>query len=354
MDNGYPTEETITALMTSLGLEIPVESNPNYFGEFKQFLWGLINATRWSMSLAVYCPSPTTFNVRGGDYTFGGAAKTYTPSTAVDPTDNDTTYIWMDPDNTIDSGIDGSGWPTTDHIKLAEIDVNSSGVITDVRDQRGLAFLKSNDGLMMLGSSVVDLNAAGGTEVALCTAPTGKVGIIDHVLLHTLSADALAAVITIGKTGGDCDEFVGDQVLADLDATTKAAKIAPSLFKRLTGSDTWDAASIADGDEEAKEVTVTGAALGDFVRVSFSLDVADLVLDAKVTAANTVTCILANNTGGAIDLGSGTISVEVFKVDQPAGLMTLAAAEALGVEITTPAGAACTAIFMVLGRLVDA
>lgn len=73
---------------------------------------------------------------------------------------------------------------------------------------------------------------------------------------------------------------------------------------------TWDAGSIADGDLEAKEITVTGVALGDFViAVSFSLDVADLVLNAQVTAANTVTAVLANNTGSAVDLGSGTLRV---------------------------------------------
>ena len=81
----------------------------------------------------------------------------------------------------------------------------------------------------------------------------------------------------------------------------------------IVGSDTWDAGSIADGDEEAKEVTVTGAALGDYAVASLSIDILDLVLNAQVTAANTVTCVLANNTGGAIDLDSATIYVRVFR-----------------------------------------
>lgn len=81
----------------------------------------------------------------------------------------------------------------------------------------------------------------------------------------------------------------------------------------LQGSAAWDPGNIADGDEEAKEVTVTGSVLGDFAVASFSLDVTDITLDAQVTVANTVTCILANNTGGAIDLGSGTVYVKVFK-----------------------------------------
>ena len=79
----------------------------------------------------------------------------------------------------------------------------------------------------------------------------------------------------------------------------------------LSGSETWDAGSIADGDEEMEEITVTGAALGDFVDVSHSLDNADLTLTAGVSAANTVTVVVANNTGGAIDLASGTLTVLV-------------------------------------------
>lgn len=82
----------------------------------------------------------------------------------------------------------------------------------------------------------------------------------------------------------------------------------------LDASATWDPGSIADGDEEAKEVDVVGAELGDFALASFSLDVADLVLDAEVTAAGKVTCVLANNTGGAIDLSSGTLYVKVIKL----------------------------------------
>jgi len=82
----------------------------------------------------------------------------------------------------------------------------------------------------------------------------------------------------------------------------------------LTGSATWDAGSIADGDEEATDITITGASLGDFIiGVSFSLDVADLQLTADVTAANTVTAVLSNSTGGAINLASGTVKVVVMK-----------------------------------------
>ena len=81
----------------------------------------------------------------------------------------------------------------------------------------------------------------------------------------------------------------------------------------LYGSATWDAGSIADGDEEATTVTVTGAEVGDQALASLSIDILDLVLDAQVTAANTVTCVLANNTGDAVDLNSATVYVRVFR-----------------------------------------
>ena len=86
-----------------------------------------------------------------------------------------------------------------------------------------------------------------------------------------------------------------------------------ACFICLDGSETYDAGDIADGDEEVGELTITGAALGDFVLVSHSLDVADLAITGAVTAANTVTYQLLNNTGGAINLASGTVYARVIK-----------------------------------------
>ena len=142
MTGGYPAEADIDAFLAERGLELVTETNPNFIAEFKQFIYGLINAFDWANVLGVYCPSTTTFNVRGGKYLYKGQVKTYTPSDAVDPIDNDTTYIWLAGDNTIDSGIDGDGWPADEHIKLAEIDVDSDGIITEIRDLRGQSFMQ--------------------------------------------------------------------------------------------------------------------------------------------------------------------------------------------------------------------
>lgn len=88
-----------------------------------------------------------------------------------------------------------------------------------------------------------------------------------------------------------------------------------SRLSGMSGEATWNPGSIVDGNEEAVDVTVPGVKLGDFVFASFSLDVADLSLTADVTAADTVTAVLANNTGGAVDLGSGTLRVKVVPYD---------------------------------------
>lgn len=76
---------------------------------------------------------------------------------------------------------------------------------------------------LLASKSGVDLNAVADTEAVLFIVPTGKKAIVSAVVIHTLSADADAAVITLGKAGGNCDEFLGDQTLSNLDGVTKAA-----------------------------------------------------------------------------------------------------------------------------------
>ena len=83
----------------------------------------------------------------------------------------------------------------------------------------------------------------------------------------------------------------------------------------MIGSETFDAGSVDDGNEVTKEITVTGAVLGDFVLVSYSIDVTDLEYSGQVTTADTVTTVLSNNTGSAIDLASATVRALVISFD---------------------------------------
>jgi hypothetical protein len=81
----------------------------------------------------------------------------------------------------------------------------------------------------------------------------------------------------------------------------------------LTGSKTYDPPSLADGSGDTTTVTVTGAALGDFAQPSFSLALQGITATAFVSSANTVSVRFQNETGGTIDLGSGTLRVRVSK-----------------------------------------
>lgn len=75
----------------------------------------------------------------------------------------------------------------------------------------------------------------------------------------------------------------------------------------LTGSAVYDAASLIDAAGATSTITVNGAALGDHVlSVSCSVDLQGITLTGYVSAANTVSFRLQNETGGPIDLASAT------------------------------------------------
>lgn len=88
----------------------------------------------------------------------------------------------------------------------------------------------------------------------------------------------------------------------------------PSGAIYLTGSSTYDPPSLIDGAGATTTVTLTGAALGDFVEtVSFSLDLQGITVTGYVSAANTVSVRFQNESGATVDLASGTIRVRLSK-----------------------------------------
>lgn len=86
--------------------------------------------------------------------------------------------------------------------------------------------------------------------------------------------------------------------------------VAPRL---LEASVTYDPPSLAAGAGVTTTVTVAGAALGDFARASFSLDLQGITLTGWVWAANAISARFQNGTAGAIDLASGMLRVRVEK-----------------------------------------
>lgn len=87
-----------------------------------------------------------------------------------------------------------------------------------------------------------------------------------------------------------------------------------SIHSILVGTATWDPASLTTGSSEVKAVTVTGAVVGNAVAVGFTtLPNTKWQLSGNVTAADTVSVTITNNTGGTVDLGSGTVTAIVIQ-----------------------------------------
>ncbi len=85
------------------------------------------------------------------------------------------------------------------------------------------------------------------------------------------------------------------------------------ILKHLSTTATWDPANLASGAPQSTDVTLTGAASGDEVSVSFSLPLQGTHLWGEVISSNTVRVYQRNDTGGAVNLASGTLRVSVWQ-----------------------------------------
>ncbi len=87
-------------------------------------------------------------------------------------------------------------------------------------------------------------------------------------------------------------------------------KQLPGVFNEMwlvTETVNFANAATGSGTFASVDVTVPNVALGDIVTgVSMGVDTVDGVVAGAVTAANTVTLTLLNNSAGAIDLASTT------------------------------------------------
>jgi len=95
--------------------------------------------------------------------------------------------------------------------------------------------------------------------------------------------------------------------ISTLDILIRCSTYAPS------GSATYNPPSLNDGDGTTTTVTVTGAVLGDYAEASFSNSLQGIMMTAFVSAADTVSVRFQNETGGVLDLASGTLRARVRK-----------------------------------------
>ena len=169
------------------------------------------------------------------------------------------------------------------------------------------------------------------------TASTESIGVNFTASTRTWATGALAlqrnivlAAPTIAFNGAStCTTAVNLDVKtpvagANATLTNKAAIRAESLIvgtgttaiqSVLSTTTTWDPGSLANGASEKKSaITLTGVAVGDVVTAALTTIVsADWQVQACVTAADTVEVKITNNTGGTVDLSSGTLRINCMK-----------------------------------------
>lgn len=274
---GAPSAADIITALEAAGIVQPTDYNNDFIAEFNKMLWLLLNAHSPAGVLGVWPPTATTINVRAGSYNYKGEAKTYTPTTDIDPTDNDTTYVWLDPDNTVDSGIDGDGWPATEHAKLAEVAVDADGVITAITDRR-------SEWMIQVPGQAAD-TATGITrgdvrcqvidsahlEALLDTVendlfPISKGDIILSVKLFVATAAGAACAVTIG-TDVDVDGTTADPdaLLKAADANTAGIYASDNPALTYQGDDLKAGAFVADDDGYLTITSSTDQSASSFV-----------------------------------------------------------------------------------------
>jgi hypothetical protein len=154
-------------------------------------------------------------------------------------------------------------------------------------------------GVTFTGNSITLPDSATGTGISLVDSSHTMVS--GNTIIGFGTASSSTGIADSSGTGN----HLRDNIIHNV--TTKGGH-GPFI-----GTATYDPSNLADGDGENTTVTVTGAALGDIVDVSFSLNLSGITFTGYVSATDTVSVRFQNERGIATDLGSGTIKAVVYK-----------------------------------------
>jgi hypothetical protein len=125
------------------------------------------------------------------------------------------------------------------------------------------------------------------------------------VVETSMAQDLDLGVGTTSKTHQSGGTLSGHQISLSTFSTKGASGEADTTA--------WAPGSIGSASKAEVDVTVQGAALGDMVQASFDKDLQGCGFSAYVSAANTVTAVINNNTGASKSIASGNLKVLVYK-----------------------------------------
>jgi len=201
----------------------------------------------------------------------------------------------------LDSNEDGAVmFQYTDGLVLAD------NIIEDSRSC-AICLLQDNDDFVVTGNSIRGVRSGVANAAGINIRNTTQTG---HVGDNYINATAEIGIFIANSNPGV--SFGRNRIITSGATYTSALYGGEGL--EISGSTTTDVASIANGAQAQFTITIGGAELGDHViGITCSISTAALSLTATVTAADTVTAVLQNNTGGAVDLGNATYTALVRK-----------------------------------------
>lgn len=188
-------------------------------------------------------------------------------------------------------------------------------VLHNANQNQNNVFIERNFVLGMDATPDADITMAG----------AGNVTIIGNKCVSSDPTNSIVVTSVIAGLAVYVDRNYCEKLISFQDAEVKSGEVilgtnfindGTMIGGYYQGSATFNPANLADGAGETTTVTVTSAALGDFVdSISFSLDLQGILLTAYVSAADTVSVRLQNETTGALDLAEGTLIARVKQAD---------------------------------------
>jgi hypothetical protein len=178
-----------------------------------------------------------------------------------------------------------------------------------VENSRGVAvcILQENNDFMASNNVIRGVQSGVGNAAGISIRNTTQTG---HVADNYIDASAEIGVF-IGNSNPGVS-FGNNRIVTS--GTRYSSALYGGAGLEMEGSTTIDVASIAIGAQAQFAITVAGAELGDYVAgVTCNVSTAPLSLTGTVTAQDTVTVVLQNNSGGAVNPLSATYTALVRK-----------------------------------------
>lgn len=179
----------------------------------------------------------------------------------------------------------------------------------------GLVGLTWEGGLVLGGGASAGLIELSGVSAVVSQYININIGSVDG---FAFTGYVSYATIDVGIIGSSGVTNVANTTFVHISAggctgTVEENWNFSSFPRRIQTTGVYDPPSLINGARHTQAITVTGSALGDMARATYSLDLQGITMDAWVSSAGTVTVLFQNNTGGTIDLATGTIKVWVDK-----------------------------------------